>query len=95
MCFWGRQTDATYLGNVALLVLTGFDSAVLKRLCLEHFSYSPNPTPVESCFQLVDYLKNLLTTYDELWGLDWKEHLYPVMEQYFENFETTNNGLLD
>lgn len=59
--FWGRQTNTTLLSNVTLLVLTSFDSAAPKRLCLEHFSSSPSPTPVETCPQLVDCLKNFLS----------------------------------
>ena len=77
MCMWGKQTDKTFLTNLTLWILTGFDSLEEKRLCMEH--YSP-------CGELTDCIRNMLTTYDELWGLDWKRQMEPLMVQYFEDF---------
>jgi hypothetical protein len=88
VCLWGRQTDKTFLTNLTLLILTGFDSMEEKRLCMEHYSSNPNITRIASCAELTDCLRNMLATYDELWGLDWKRELEPLMVQYFENFES-------
>ena len=93
MCLWGKQTDKTFLTNLTLWILTGFDSMEEKRLCMEHYSSNPNITRIASCAELTDCLRNMLATYDELWGLDWKRE--PLMVQYFENFESTTDCIID
>ena len=95
MCLWGKQTDKTFLTNLTLWILTGFDSMEEKRLCLEHYSSNPNIARISTSAELTDCLRNMLTTYDELWGLDWKRELEPLMVHYFENFESTTDRIID
>ena len=95
VCLWGRQTDKTFMTNLTLWILTGFDSMEEKRLCLEHYSSNPNIARISTSAELTDCLRNMLTTYDELWGLDWKRELEPLMVHYFENFESTTDRIID
>ena len=37
MCLWGKQSDKTFLTNLTLWILTGFDSIDEKRVCLKHY----------------------------------------------------------
>ena len=94
-CVWGKLTDKTFLTNLTLWILTGFDSLEEKRLCMEHYSSNPNITRIASCGELTDCIRNMLTTYDELWGLGWKRQMEPVMVQYFEDFESTTDRVID
>ena len=37
MCLWGKQSDKTFLTDLTLWILTGFDSMDEKRVCLKHY----------------------------------------------------------
>ena len=49
----------------------------------------------KSCAEFTNCIRNMLTTYDQLWGLGWKQHLEPIMVDYFENFESSTNTIID
>jgi hypothetical protein len=94
-CVWGRQTDKTFLTNLTLWILTGFDSLEEKRLCMEHYSSNHNIVRISSCGELSDCIRNMIATYDELWGLEWKPAMEPLMVHYFENFESSTDRVID
>ena len=82
--YWGRFGDKEFLLKIALFLLEDFDSFAEKRLCMEHFSRSNNPTAIKDCMELADCLSGLLSTYDELWGLGWKKELGPTFTDFLE-----------
>jgi len=94
-CFWGTLKDVEFLRRVALFMLDGFDSTEPKRLCMEHFADSRSTTLIASCAELVTSLRNLLLTYDDLWGVGWKTALEQKMVDFLEGFELTNNIRLE
>ena len=73
--YWGKFVDKEFLLQISLFLLENFDSSAAKKVCMEHFSKSINPTPICDCTELVECLLGLFTTYDELWDLNWKSHL--------------------
>ena len=65
--YWGRFGDKEFLLKIALFLLEDFDSCAEKRLCMEYFSRSTNPTAIKDCMELIECLSGLLSTYDALW----------------------------
>ena len=95
VCFWGTIVDERFLCRLVLWVVNEFNSAEERRLCLEHFSSQHPPSTIKTCGELTDCIRNMLSTYDELWALGWKRSLEPLMVEYFENFEAFTNRSLD
>ena len=93
--YWAKFVDKEFLLKIALFLLENFDSCAAKRVCMEHFSRSINPTPVSDCTELVDFLMGLFTTYDELWGLGWKKELGPTYVEFLEQYELKQSVRLD
>ena len=77
--YWGKFGDKEFLLKIALFLLEDFESCAEKRLCMEHFSRSTNPTAIKDCMELIECLSGLLSTYDALWGLSWKKELGPTL----------------
>ena len=64
-------------------------------MCLEHFPSQSSPSAITTCSELTDCVRNMLSTYDDLWALGWKKHLEHLMVGYFEGFEAFTNRTLD
>ena len=93
--YWGKFVDKEFLLNISLFLVENFDSSAAKKVCMEHFSRSINPTPICDCTELVECLMGLFTTYDELWDLNWKKELGPTYVDFLEQYERKQSVRLD
>ena len=91
VCFWGTIVDERFLCRLTLWVVDGFKSA---GACVWSTSHHP-PSAITTCSELTDCLRNMLSTYDDLWALGWKHRLEHLMVDYFEGFEAFTNRTLD
>ena len=94
-CYWGKFGDKEFLLKIALFLLEDFDSCAEKKLCMEHFSRSSNPTPISDCTELIECLLGSFTTYDESWGLWWKKELGSTYTEFLEQYELRHSVRLD
>ena len=71
-----------FMTKLTLWNLGRFDDANPRLVCLKHYSSLDDPPAITSCAELVDCVRNILSTY-ELWALDWKSQLERMMVEYF------------
>ena len=93
--YWGKFTDKEFLLKISLFLVENFDSSAVKKICMEHYSKSANPTPISDCSELVVCLLGLFQTYDELWDLNWKKELGPTYVEFLEQYEEDHSVRLD